>query len=144
MFKKNTASDITGALTSGTTIIASGTVFTGNLLCKHALRVDGEINGDIQCSEKLIVGPEGKVNGDISSGQVIIMGSVTGDVHATESFVLKSKGKVNGNVKTRMLTMEPEAVFNGNCNMEANEPFISIERKQPLLNGKLRSVELIN
>jgi cytoskeletal protein CcmA (bactofilin family) len=141
MFRKNTASEISGALTSGTSIVALGTVLTGNLHCEHALRVDGEINGDIHCFEKLIVGPTGRVNGDIASGQVILMGIITGNVQASASLVIKNKGKLDGNVRTRMFTMEPEAIFNGHCSMDFEEQIVSVENKQPSLNGKLQAVE---
>lgn len=144
MFKKNNTADINGAITSATSIIASGMVLTGDLVSQHALRIDGEINGDIHCSEKLIIGPDGRVNGNINSKQVIVMGRINGNIHSTESLVLKGKAILEGNIKTRMLTIEPEVVFNGCCNMDADSWEMPAERSKTRLKGKTLAMETIN
>ena len=42
-------------------IIGAGTVFEGNLKTTSTLRVDGEINGDVNSDGTVIVGVDGKI-----------------------------------------------------------------------------------
>jgi cytoskeletal protein CcmA (bactofilin family) len=140
MFKKNVTADLTGAITSGTSIIAAGTELNGDLFSRQALRIDGCINGDINCAEKLVVGPDGLVKGNISAKQVIVMGSIKGNIYATDLLVLKGKARMDGNIKTAMLTIEQEVTFNGSCNMDAIEPDLTTEKPGKRLNGKVQPV----
>lgn len=144
MFKRNSTEDLNRAITTGTSIIAEGMVLTGDLVSQHALRVDGEICGNINCAEKLIVGSQGFVNGDVVSKEVILMGRIKGDIRASESLVLKGKARLDGNVKTRMLSVEPEAVFNGCCNMDAEEPIKIAEKVKTRIKEKNFAVETTN
>ena len=62
------------------TIIGEGAVFDGNLTAPEAIRVDGTINGNCTCEANLIIGTEGKIEGNISAQNVTISGKVNGDI----------------------------------------------------------------
>ena len=82
--------------------------------------MDGTINGNCNCKELLIVGVEGKINGDITSQNVIISGKVEGDIIANGKLELLSTGKLVGNITARSLVVDEDACFDGRCTMTTN------------------------
>lgn len=99
------------------TLIGKGAVFDGNLSAPETVRVDGTLNGNCTCKEVLIVGVEGKINGDITSQNVIISGKVDGDIMANGKLELLSTGKLVGNITARSLVIDEDACFDGRCTM---------------------------
>jgi cytoskeletal protein CcmA (bactofilin family) len=100
----------------------SGPELTGELHFKDMLR----INGHVACKVKspkgtLIVDGSALVDGDIEVAAVVISGRVNGDVVAQERVELGAAAVINGNISTRMLTMKPGAIFQGDCRMLKHE-----------------------
>lgn len=116
MFQKNDKGESPKA-GSGATIIASGTVFTGNIHSSHDIRIDGHVIGNIECSSKIVIGPGGEVEGNLQCSQCDVLGRIVGDIEATESLILRDKARVEGNIYARMLQMEAGVAFNGQCRM---------------------------
>lgn len=114
---KNSAAD---ARAKVGTLIGKGAVFDGNLSAPETVRIDGTVNGNCTCKELLIVGVEGKINGDITSQNVMISGKVEGDIEAHGKLELLSTGKVVGNISARSLVIDEDASFDGRCTMTAN------------------------
>jgi cytoskeletal protein CcmA (bactofilin family) len=69
----------------------------------------------------LIVDGAALVEGDIEVGAVVISGTVNGDVIAQERVELGAAAVINGNISTRILTMKPGAIFQGDCRMLKDE-----------------------
>lgn len=99
------------------TVIGPGAIFDGHFETPESVRVDGTINGNCNCKELLIVGVEGKINGDITSQNVIISGKVEGDIIANGKLELLSTGKLLGNITARSLVVDEDACFDGRCTM---------------------------
>lgn len=107
----------------GLTTIAQGTIVTGVLTVEGNIRLDGTVEGNISCKGKIVVGPQGKVKGDIICEAAILHGMLQGDIRVAEALVMKSGCIMNGDVYTCKLEIEPQARFNGTCNTtEKNEP----------------------
>lgn len=123
MFNSKKAED--PQLPSVATIIAAGTVLDGNLNSENDLRIDGKVLGNVYCSNKVIVGALGVVQGDIETLHADVLGTLHGNLQATESVFLRGKAVVNGNLRTRSLQIEPDVCFNGTCQMgEVEGPVI--------------------
>jgi cytoskeletal protein CcmA (bactofilin family) len=101
-------------------LIGTGTTIKGDIQCSGDIRIDGVVEGNIEVSQKLVVGPSGKVTGDITGSQVSISGSVIGNVHADESAVLHGQSSVTGDIQTKQIIIEQGGVFNGRCKMGDN------------------------
>ncbi len=114
---KNTGAD---ARAKVGTLIGKGAVFDGNLTAPETVRIDGTLNGNCNCKELLIVGVDGKINGDIISQNVIISGRVDGDIEAKGKLELLSTGKLVGNITARSLVVDEDASFDGRCTMTTN------------------------
>jgi cytoskeletal protein CcmA (bactofilin family) len=108
----------TNKTSNGTaSIIAAGTEITGNIVCDGDIRIDGVLKGNVNSASKVILGPDGKVNGDIEAKQADIMGKVAGKIVVTDLLNLKGKAQVDGDIYTGQLQVEPSASFNGSCHM---------------------------
>ena len=125
--------------TSSASIIAAGTEITGNIVCDGDIRIDGVLNGNINSGSKVILGPEGKVKGDVEAKQADIMGMVSGKLMISDLLNLKGKAEVNGDIYTGQLQVEPTASFNGSCHMGAGALPVS---KNNYLKTESRPVEL--
>ncbi len=98
------------ALTNGSKII-------GKIIADSDFRIDGMVEGDIICNGKLIIGTNGNLKGSISCINAEIIGNVVGDLVVSDTLTLRSSAIIAGDVKTKILVVEPNAVFNGTCSM---------------------------
>jgi len=106
-----------GGRTEEATVISRGVKIEGKLSCSGSIRLDGEVQGDITSQSTVIVGENGKVNGQINAESITIGGKVTGTVKAKEKVMLESKGNLKGDIITKTLSVDAGAVFNGNTKM---------------------------
>ena len=97
--------------------LATGTTVKGNIITETDFRLDGQVEGDISCNGKIVVGPKGQVIGNIVSSNAEILGEVEGSVRVSEKLVLKATANIKGDVFAQLLEIEPNARFNGVCNM---------------------------
>ena len=99
------------------TFLGSKAVFKGLLDFKNTLCIDGEFEGKLTTSDKLIVAEKGAVLANIEAGTVICRGKITGNVIASQKVEIHSTGKILGDVHTPALMIELGAVFNGKSYM---------------------------
>ena len=101
--------------------LATGTTLKGNIITETDFRLDGQVEGDISCNGKIVVGPKGQVIGNIVSSNAEILGEVEGSVRVSEKLVLKATANIKGDVFAQSLEIEPNARFNGVCNMSGEK-----------------------
>ena len=99
--------------------LASGTTVKGNIVAGEDLRIDGKVEGDIECSGKVVVGPTAEVIGQIFCHNAELMGKIQGDTHANGTLCLKNSVQYFGDIVAKNLEIEPGAAFNGTCKMMA-------------------------
>jgi len=112
---------------NNTTIIGAGTVISGNIESNGDIRIDGTLVGNLYSKDKVLIGQDGVVEGDITGQQADIMGKVTGMLRIRELLQLKGRCVVTGEIHTGRLEVEPTATFNGTCHMGANVVEINAE-----------------
>lgn len=118
MLKKSNRKDNNRAVYSGVvTTIAAGTTVNGDVESESDMRIDGNVIGNIICKSKIVLGENAIVQGDIQSANADIFGTINGNAKVSDLLCLKSKSTINGNLTTGKLLIEPNAVFNGQCNM---------------------------
>ncbi len=101
--------------------LKKGTTITGDFTSESDARIDGVINGNMKVKGKIIIGPTGAVNGDISCSVCEISGKVKGKLNIDSSLTLKSSADFNGEMSAKKLIIEPGAVFNGSCKMDSQK-----------------------
>ena len=99
------------------TVLGSNAVFKGELTFKGTLCIDGEFEGKLTTSDKLIVAEKGAVLANIEAGTVICRGKITGNIIASQKVEIYSTGKILGDVHTPALMIELGAVIHGKSYM---------------------------
>ena len=100
-------------------LIGNGTKIVGDITSGQDVRIDGHLTGNIVTSGKFVLGPNGVVDGNVTSGNADLMGEVKGKVNVSETLSLKNTAKISGDIVTGKLAIEPGALFTGTCNMGA-------------------------
>jgi len=120
MFNSKTKKETTpvSSGSNNTSLIGSGTIFSGDIEASGDLRIDGTVRGNILSKAKIVIGPSGRVEGDIEGAQADVMGTVTGSVKVLELLHLRADSVIEGNISARQLQVEPSARFNGQCHMQ--------------------------
>lgn len=131
---KNTSYD--GAGSDEATVISKGVKIEGKLSCSGSIRIDGDVQGDITSDSNVVVGENGRVNGQINADSITIGGQVTGTVRAKEKLVMDSKGNLKGDIITKILLMEAGAIFNGNSKMGDSANVLELKKDVPKSAGK--------
>lgn len=99
--------------------IVEGTIIKGDINSKADFRLDGILVGNYTSSGKLVIGPSGEVQGDITCKNLDIEGKFTGKLQIAELLSVKSKAVIKGEVQTNKLAIEPGAVFEATCAMKS-------------------------
>ena len=94
-----------------------GSRVTGQLTFQGPARIDGSVEGEIQCQGTLTVGEGAEVRAKISGQVVIIRGKVEGNVAAKEKLELAAPARLFGNIDTPRLIITEGVVFDGDCSM---------------------------
>lgn len=97
--------------------LSAGTIIRGDVYAEEDLRVDAQVEGNIECKGKVIVGNKAVVTGYIKCKNAELMGMVSGDLYVEGRLTLKASVNYKGDISTKALEIEPGAVFNGTCRM---------------------------
>ena len=98
-------------------LISNGTEITGNILSTGDIRIDGVLNGNLTTKGKVVIGPSGKVKGEVVCKNLEVSGVIEGKVAVENLLNLKSSSKIYGEIATSRLSIEPGALFTGTCKM---------------------------
>ena len=120
MFTSKSRSTSTETPPGSNSIIGAGTVITGNIETIGDIRIDGTLKGNLSCKSKILIGPEGVIEGDITGKTANIQGTVHGRIRMDGLLHLIGKAVVDGDIHATKLQIETTASFNGTCHMGAN------------------------
>lgn len=110
--------------------LGEGTQFKGVLSFAGAVRIDGQVEGEIVGEEVLIIGEPGQVKAEIEVGTLVVSGQVQGNITARQRVELLRPSRVTGTIRTPCLVVAEGALFNGNCEM-ASPDEDKVVRLQP-------------
>jgi len=99
------------------TLIGAGCKIQGVLMPEQSLRIDGVVEGDVCAGGKqqvsVVVGPQGRIKGNIHAHRVVVAGTVQGDIHASERVELQSQCRVEGDIRYGSIAVEHGACLLG-------------------------------
>lgn len=99
------------------TRIAAGTIIEGRITFTGDMRVDGTVKGDIDVwqstSGTVVIGKEGRVEGDLRVTNAVISGEVQGTVHAVEIVALGKSAHVTGDIRYGKMVARGQATVRG-------------------------------
>ena len=103
-------------------IISEGTKIKGDVIANGDIRIDGELMGNISAKGRLVIGPKGKIEGQIMCNNIEISGYVKGKITASELINMKSTSQIVGDIIAGRLSVEPGSMFSGSCVMNGTKP----------------------
>jgi cytoskeletal protein CcmA (bactofilin family) len=104
---------------SAINLIGNGTQINGDINSTGDVRIDGVLTGNIVLNGRLVIGPQGKIEGNVTCQNADVSGEIKGKVNVSEMLALKNTAKILGDIATGKISIEPGAVFTGTCNMGA-------------------------
>ena len=117
-------------------LISNGTEITGDVKSNGDIRVDGSLTGTLDTKGKVVIGTTGKVNGEVICKNSEVSGTIEGKISVSQLLILKASSKITGDIATTKLSIEPGAVFSGNCKMSDNSNGGAGKGKEPEKPGK--------
>ena len=94
-----------------------GSRVTGQLSFQGPARIDGIVDGEVNCQGMLTIGEGAEVKAKIAGQVVIIRGKVEGNVTAQERIELWAPARLIGNIDAPRLVIAEGVVFDGDCSM---------------------------
>lgn len=128
MFNSRSKGSFDESSISANTIIGAGTSIKGNIESNGDIRIDGTLTGNLHAKAKILIGPDGVVEGDIEGQQADVLGKVNGTIKVTDLLHLRGKANLSGDIYAGKLQIEPTVTFNGQCHMGANIVELNAER----------------
>lgn len=102
---------------AGINSLGFGAKIIGDLSASSDIRLDGELEGNLHCNGKLILGPKGVIKGEIDCQNAVIEGSINGTLRVKELLHVKESAKIEGQIMTAKLMVQAGAMFNVKCEM---------------------------
>lgn len=97
------------------TIIGKGSAVSGDIKINGFVRIDGDVDGNLETHSNIIIGASARIRGNIQAASAVISGIVIGDIFAPAGIKLLSTAAVIGDVTTRRLVVEDKVVLHGKC-----------------------------
>lgn len=94
-------------------MVGKGSSFKGDLKVDGFFRLDGDLIGDVKCTERVVIGSDARMKGDITAQEVVIGGAFVGDIIAHSKVKILSTALVIGTIRTKRMEVEEDAIFDG-------------------------------
>lgn len=103
------------------TIIGLGSAISGDVHADGFIRVEGDIDGNLESTGHIDIGNAARINGNVTAQSVVLGGIVLGDIYAPNGIKLLSSSAVIGNISTKKLEIQENVIFHGHCIALKNE-----------------------
>jgi len=110
-------------------IITEDIEITGTIKAAGGLRMDGRLNGDINCAGDVVVGKAASIKGNLSVNSVTVEGQISGNIVAKDRIGLKAAARITGDVKAKRMTVEDGVSFIGKA--EVNPSGVKMSEGNP-------------
>src|SRR5206468_6809808 len=90
----------------------------GELTGDEDLTIEGQVEGKIELQDhNLVIGPHGKIKGQINAKNVVVIGKVVGNISAADLVDIKRLGSVVGDIKSSRISIAESAYFKGSVDL---------------------------
>lgn len=86
------------------------TTIVGNINAASDIRIDGSLQGNIECAGKVIIGEQSRIQGNIIAANAEINGKVNGNLTIQDVLTLKATSNIEGDIATQVLIIEPSRI----------------------------------
>lgn len=102
---------------AASSVIDAGSYFNGTYRSPGDLRIEGEFEGEIQCTGRVNIAESARVSGTITAGNVSVSGQVQGQVNCEGRFEILASGQVSARVLTGSVIVREGAFYEGDMRM---------------------------
>jgi cytoskeletal protein CcmA (bactofilin family) len=96
-------------------IVCKGITIRGEVTGDEDLQIDGELSGSVKLAgARVMIGPEGRVAGNIQAREIIVRGTLKGNLRASERILMGGTGRWEGDGVSPRLAIEEGATVRGN------------------------------
>ena len=95
--------------------LSAGTIIKGKLSFEGAVRIDGILDGQVRCSDGVLIGEKAQVVADVIAENLVILGRVRGNLKARGKIEVLAGAVCEGELLCEKLSVEPGAVINSKC-----------------------------
>ena len=81
-------------------LISNGTEISGDVKSTGDIRIDGTLTGNMNTKGKVVIGPTGKVNGEVICKNSEVSGTIEGKIIVSQLLILKISSRINGDIQT--------------------------------------------
>ncbi len=113
--KKPTAAPTGGG--AGLNSLVKGTHIEGKIKAPSDIRIEGTLDGDLDCQAKVIIGPSGSVTGNVTCRTAMIEGKFEGNLKVSELLEVRESARVEGDVTYGKIKIDAGAMLIGNIQM---------------------------
>jgi len=99
--------------------LVEGTKIIGDIISESNIRIDGEVQGNITTSAKVVIGENGLLKGNLQCQEADIEGRIEGKLMVEGLLILRETSNIQGDIYTNKLHIEEGAIFLGACKMGA-------------------------
>lgn len=99
------------------TIVGPSVKVEGELNSQGNVRIDGQVQGNIQTTQNLAVGEQAIITANVKALNAVIAGKVKGNITIEEALEITETGQIEGDITAKILSIAPGAVFRGQCQM---------------------------
>jgi cytoskeletal protein CcmA (bactofilin family) len=99
--------------------LVEGTKIIGDIISETNIRIDGEVEGNITTSAKVVIGENGLLKGNLTCQEADIEGRIEGKLLVEGLLILREQSNIQGDIYTNKLHIEEGAIFLGACKMGA-------------------------
>ena len=103
------------------TFLGKGVDFKGKASFDGTVRIDGHFEGEITTGDTLIIGESAVIEGSITAGVIVSSGKVEGNIIASKKVQLLNRAVLIGDVRAPSFSMEEGVIFQGLCDMGINQ-----------------------
>jgi cytoskeletal protein CcmA (bactofilin family) len=101
------------APSSGPTVFGKSMKIVGEVTSDEELYLDGDLDGKLNLSNRLTVGPNSKINANIKAQEIVVFGTIRGNVESETRVSLRTGASIVGDIKTAGIVIEDGAYFKG-------------------------------
>lgn len=87
-------------------IIGPGMRVLGDCETEGTLRIEGTVDGTVKAGKAVVVGKDGRINGDVLTQDAIIGGTVHGTVVAESRLELQATCVIEGEIRARRIKLD--------------------------------------
>jgi cytoskeletal protein CcmA (bactofilin family) len=114
MWNQDASTDNKTSSSSKVASLGGSVLVKGEITGSEDLTIDGRVEGRIDLSDHVLtVGPNAKMQANISAKIVIIFGSVDGTITAREKVDVRSSASVQGSITCSRISVQEGATVNG-------------------------------